>query len=100
MADKLTKAELEDLKSQGYVEGNINSFPDNVSPVLREKALAAWKDKQDHDVTAEELPTAVDRQNERERQRAAVNGDEDMQKVTGIKPDADEEGANPKRQGK
>ncbi len=99
MADKLTKAELEDLKAQGYVEGNINSFPDNVSPVLREKALAAWQEE--NDITdAAELPTAVDRQNQRERERAAVNGDEDMQKVTGIKPDADQEGANPKRQGK
>jgi hypothetical protein len=99
MADKLTKAELKDLEAQGYVEGNINSLPDNISPVLRAKVLEAWK--KDNDVTSpEELPTAVDRQNERERQRAAINGDEAMQKATGIDPDTKPDAkATGKRQG-
>lgn len=84
--DKLTKQEIDDLKAQGYVEGNINSFPDNVSPVLRARAMEQWKEENDIQ-TVEELPTAVDRQNERERQRAAIDGDKEMQKATGVKPE-------------
>jgi hypothetical protein len=86
--DKLTKQEIDDLKAQGYVEGNINSFPDNVSPVLRARAMEQWKEENDIQ-SVEELPTAVDRQNERERQRAAIDGDKEMQKATGVKPEGD-----------
>lgn len=86
MADKLTAAELKDLKAAGYVEGSAN-FPDNISPVLRAKALEAWKAEQDGDVTSADLPNAVDRQNARERERLAAEGDKDMQEYTGVKPD-------------
>lgn len=80
---KLTSAELKDLQAAGYVEGSA-TFPDNISPVLRAKALEAWKAKQDGPVTSADLPTAVDRQNERERERLAAEGDVDMQKATGV----------------
>lgn len=88
MADKLTAAELKDLKAAGYVEGSAN-FPDNISPVLRAKALEAWKAEQDGDVTSADLPTAVDRQNQRERERLAAEGDKDMQEYTGVKGEDD-----------
>ena len=71
---KLTKDELKDLEAAGYVEGNMSTFPENVSPVLRAKALEAWAAKQEGEVTASDMPTAVDRQNELARERAA--GDE------------------------
>lgn len=88
MADKLTAAEIKDLKAAGWVEGSSN-FPDNISPVLRAKALEAWKADQDGDVTSADLPTAVDRQNQRERERLAADGDKDMQDYTGVKPEQD-----------
>jgi len=68
---KLTKDELKDLEAAGYVEGNMTTFPENVSPVLRAKALEAWTAKQEGEVTALDMPTAVDRQNELARERAA-----------------------------
>lgn len=70
---KLTSAELKDLEAAGYVEGNISTFPENVSPVLRAKALEAWIAKQDGEVTASDMPTAVDRQNELARERSAAD---------------------------
>lgn len=95
---KLTAAELKDLEAAGYVEGSAN-FPDNISPVLRAKALEAWKDKQDGTVTSADLPTAVDRQNERERERLAAEGDVDMQKATGVKADPLDHDANGRKGG-
>lgn len=88
-SNKLSKSEIDDLKSVGYDPDTMTpaQFPENLSPVLRAKALAAWQEKQDGGVTATDLPTAVDRQNELARERAAANGDEAMQKVTGVKPD-------------
>lgn len=80
---KLTSAELKDLQAAGYVEGNIASFPENVSPVLRAKALEAWADKQNKPVIGDDLPTAVDRQNQAARERSAA--DEDGDKPTGLK---------------
>ena len=71
---KLTDKELKDLEAAGYVEGNMTTFPENVSPVLRAKALEAWVAKQEGEVTASDMPTAVDRQNELARERA--DGDE------------------------
>lgn len=100
MADKLTTQELKDLKTAGWVEGSAN-FPDNISPVLRAKALEAWKDKQDGDITSADLPTAVDRQNQRERERLAAEGDKDMQAYTGVKAEGDDHPkVDVKRQGK
>ncbi len=35
----LSKAELEDLKTMGFVEGNKHTIPENISPVLKSKIL-------------------------------------------------------------
>lgn len=86
-SDKLTKNELEDLKKAGYVEGDFMTFPENVNPALKAKALEAWK--ADHpEAGSTDLPTAVERQNQFARERAAANGDEAMQEYLGV----DEEG--------
>lgn len=48
----VTKAELEDLKSVGYIEGNKDTIPDNISPVLKAKLLREIEgdtDPLDHD---------------------------------------------------
>lgn len=65
---KLTKAERDDLIAAGYVPGNMATFPQNVSPVLRAKALAEWEED-NGPKSALDLPTAVDRQNEMVRER-------------------------------
>lgn len=91
MADKLTKAELEDLKAVGYVEGNFHTFPDNVSPILKAKALEAWKEEHP-EAGPLDLPTAVERQNEIVRERAAAGGDKVMQDYLGV-----DENGHPKR---
>jgi hypothetical protein len=37
----VTKAELDDLKAVGFVEGDKNTIPSNISPVLKSKLLKA-----------------------------------------------------------
>lgn len=37
----VTKSELESLKAVGFVEGDKNTIPENISPVLKSKLLAA-----------------------------------------------------------
>lgn len=83
---KLTKQELDDLKEAGYVEGVIESIPENISPVIRAKIVEEWREKNGVDNYLD-LPTAVDRQNELVRERAAADGDKEMQKATGVKPE-------------
>lgn len=87
-SSSISKAELEDLKQLGYVEGNPLTIPENISPVLKAKIQAAYNEANDLQ-TAQDLPTATERQNQMVRERAAANGDKDMQKLTGV-----EEGAN------
>lgn len=36
----VTKAELDELKLRGFVEGNPNTIPENISPVLKSRLLA------------------------------------------------------------
>lgn len=86
MSDKLTKQELEDLQSLGYIEGNFSTFPENVNPALKAKALAAWKEE--NDVKSPfDLPDSIETQNEFVRLRAAADGDKVMQKATGTDED-------------
>lgn len=41
MAKKsVTKEEYADLAKRGFVEGNKNTIPDNISPVLKSKLLS------------------------------------------------------------
>lgn len=89
---KLTKQELDDLKEAGYVEGVIESIPENISPVIRAKIVEEWREKNGVDNYLD-LPTAVDRQNELVRERAAADGDKEMQKATDFHPlDHDKDG--------
>lgn len=37
---KITKADREALAQRGFVEGNPNSIPENISPVLKSQLLA------------------------------------------------------------
>lgn len=37
----VTKSELESLKTVGFVEGDKNTIPENINPVLKSKLLAA-----------------------------------------------------------
>jgi len=68
----ISKADLEVLKSRGYVEGNPATIPENISPVLRDQLVEQWA--KDNDVKgADELPTAVDRGNQLARERAAAD---------------------------
>lgn len=39
MTKKVTASELKDLKSLGFVEGNKNTIPENISPVLKSRLL-------------------------------------------------------------
>lgn len=93
--DGLTDKERKDLESVGYIEGNPATIPDNVNPALKAKVLEAYAQSNDIEA-AQDLPDATSRQNQAVRERAAADGDKDMQKVTGV-----EEGAKTgERQGK
>ena len=37
---KISKDEIADLKRMGFVEGNKNTIPENISPVLKSRLLA------------------------------------------------------------
>lgn len=81
--DGLTNAERKDLETLGYIEGNPLTIPENISPVLKAKIQEAYaKDKGIEN--AIDLPTATERQNAAVRERAAADGNEAMQKVTGV----------------
>lgn len=86
--DGLTAQEAKDLESLGYVEGNPATIPDNISPVLKSKIMEAYAEENDLQ-NAQDFPDATSRQNQLVRERAAADGDKDMQKVTGV-----QEGAN------
>lgn len=89
MADKLTKQELADLKSLGYIEGNFSTFPENVNPGLKAKALEAWKEE--NDVKSPfDLPDSIETQNEFVRIRAAADSDKDMQDYLGVDDNGEE----------
>lgn len=75
---KLSKSDIEDLKSQGYVEGRPETIPENVSPVIKSQLLEEWRKKEG--AGALDMPTGVERGNELARERAAADGDEVMQK--------------------
>ena len=72
---KISKADMDALKERGYVEGNPASIPENISPVLRDQLVQEWAEKQDGTVTGDDLPTAVDRQNQAARERSAADED-------------------------
>lgn len=76
---KFTKQELEDLKATGYVEGNFSTFPENVDPALKAKALAQL----------DEVPAGTELQNEMVRQREAdpLDHDGDGRKGGSLKGD-------------
>lgn len=76
--NKLSKSDIEDLKSQGYVEGRPETIPENVSPVIKSQLLEEWRKKEG--AGALDMPTGVERGNELARERAAADGDEVMQK--------------------
>ncbi len=82
--DGLTAQEAKDLESLGYVEGNPGTIPENISPVLKAKIQEAYA-KENGLENAQDLPDATSRQNQLVRERAAADGDEDMQKLTGVK---------------
>ena len=77
-SNKLSKSDIEDLKSQGYVEGRPETIPENVSPVIKSQLLEEWRKKEG--AGALDMPTGVERGNELARERAAADGDEVMQK--------------------
>lgn len=71
---KLTDQELADLKSVGFVEGDMNTIPENINPGLKSRILEQWA--ADNNVTDPlDMPTAVERQNAMVRERA--KGDDD-----------------------
>jgi len=71
-SNKLTAAELKDLKSVGYVEGQPNTIPENIDPVLKAKILEQWRE--DNDVqNAQDLPNAIEVGNQMSRDRAAAD---------------------------
>ena len=72
---KISKSDMDALKERGYVEGNPASIPENISPVLRDQLVQEWAEKQDGTVTGDDLPTAVDRQNQAARERSAADED-------------------------
>ncbi len=85
--DGLTTQERKDLEELGYVEGNVNTIPENISPVLKSKIMEAHK--KENDLTSPlDMPNAIETANQYARERAAADGDKEMQKVTGV-----EEGA-------
>lgn len=80
---KLTAGEKKDLETLGWVEGSPLTIPENVSPVLKAKIQDEYAVKNDIQAS-QDLPTATERQNAAVRERAAADGDEEMQKATGV----------------
>ena len=71
-SNKLTAAELKDLKGVGYVEGQPNTIPENIDPSLKAKILEQWRE--DNDVqNAQDLPNAIEVGNQMSRDRAAAD---------------------------
>ena len=83
----LTSAEKKDLATLGWVKGSPLTIPENVSPVLKAKIQAEYAAENDL-VASQDLPTATERQNAAVRERAAADGDKDMQKVSGVQEGA------------
>ena len=75
--DTLSKSEREEI---GYVEGQPNTIPENVSPVIKAKLLEEHREKEGL-VAAQDQPTAIEVGNQLARERAAADGDKDMQKL-------------------
>lgn len=74
---KLTAAELKDLEAAGYVEGQPNTIPENISPVLKAKLMDQWATDNDIENPATDLPDATYRQNQIVRERVAAGEDDD-----------------------
>lgn len=68
----LSKAELEDLKAVGYVEGNKHTIPDNISPVLKSKLLREMGEN-----SAGNIPGVPAPGNEEVQQAGRHNGQQD-----------------------
>lgn len=85
----LTSTEKKDLESIGWSESAPFNIPDNVSPVLKAKIVEQYSEQEGVENPSTDLPDATYRQNEIVRQRAAADGDEDMQKVTGFNEGAE-----------
>lgn len=85
---KLTSAEVKDLEAIGWSEDAPFNIPENVSPVIKAKIVEQYSEQEGVENPSTDLPDATYRQNQIVRERAAANGDEDMQKLTGV-----EEGA-------
>jgi hypothetical protein len=86
-SNKLTDGDKKDLEAVGWSETSPFNVPDNVSPVLKAKIFEAYSEQQGIEDPSTDLHDATYRQNEFARQRAAADGDEDMQKVTGVQAD-------------
>jgi len=68
-SQKLTDQELADLKRVGFVEGDMNTIPENINPGLKSRIIEQWA--ADNKVTDPlDMPTAVERQNAMVRDRA------------------------------
>lgn len=66
---KIPAADIEVLKSRGYVPGNPSTIPENINPALREQLIQDWA--KDNDVTdTMDMPSAVDRGNALARARS------------------------------
>lgn len=83
-SNKLSAADKKDLESIGWVESSPFNIPENVSPVLKAKIVEAYSEQEGVENPAFDLPDATYRQNELARQRAAADGDKDMQEYTGV----------------
>lgn len=86
-SNELTAAELKDLEAIGYVEGSP-TIPENISPVLKAKLLDKWANDNKVANPSTDLPDATYRQNQIVRERAAADGDVEMQKATGVQEGA------------
>lgn len=86
---KLTAGDKKDLEAIGWSESSPFNVPDNVSPVIKAKIYEEYAEKQGIENPSTDLPDATARQNEIVRQRAAADGDKDMQKVTGVSEGAE-----------
>lgn len=75
--DNLSDKERKEL---GVNIDNPSTIPENVSPVIKANLLEEHRKKEGL-VAAQDQPTAIEVGNQLARERAAADGDEDMQKL-------------------
>lgn len=75
---KVSKSELEGLKRMGFVEGQPNTIPENISPVLKSRLLAEMGENDAGSTPGEAGgPEALKAREARQKQRLDTDDEHD-----------------------